>query len=160
MRVFITAIVRRKPAMTTTPDADIGISLSQEDVCRIVAELNKYGEDSGADRRRSDRHPLPAVLISVTPMGGADPDAGTFVSRMHSVSRHGLAFHHRRMMDIGAYLRATFPIGDSGRMTTMASVVRRCRHLGGLNYEIGVEFCSFDSIGRRQTSAAQPSAGT
>ncbi|UCF33661.1 MAG: PilZ domain-containing protein [Phycisphaerales bacterium] len=145
--------------MTTTPDANVGISLSKEDVYRIVAELNKYSEVSGQDRRRSERHPLPAVLISVTPMCGTDFDEGTFVSRMHSVSRHGLAFHHRKTIDIGAYLRATFPIGDSGRMTTMATVVRRCRRLGGMNYEIGVEFCSFDSIGREQVGEEGPLPG-
>lgn len=116
---------------------DIGIT--DDEVARILDELDAVKTEPQADRRSSVRSHLRGKAV-LTVLQASLPPAPAFWVRLRNVSEHGVAFLKSGPMPIDAFVRLELPTGRDAKTTTKHTVIRHCRHVEGTIYEIGVEF--------------------
>ena len=89
------------------------------------------------DRRRSERCPLvvDAWLSSPTAVNPQDREEVTSLN----LSRHGVAFDHRRELPIGTFHIIDLAMGEQRFRCEIR--IMSCREVANGNFEIGAEFC-------------------
>ncbi len=115
------------------------IRLSAEEATTILDTLDGQANEQAEGVRRSKRHPLRGMAMVVTLDDPSRP-ASSYRVRMRNVSQHGVGFLSSRPMLEGTPLRVHLPLGGSGKTAIKTAVVRRCRYVQGMIYEVGAEF--------------------
>ena len=125
--------------MLTSNRPIVDLDISDDEVTRILDELDEAEVPMTDSERRSERHYLrgTALLVKLSQPGFTTAD---FRVRLRNISRHGVAFLSRYDLAQGTRLYAELPIGDHLSPTEKAAVVRRSRQVEENVYEIGAEF--------------------
>jgi len=114
------------------------IQLSDEETTAILDLLDSQAHDLAEGRRRSKRLSLRGMAMVVTL---DDPDhPAVYRVRMRNASQHGVAFLINRPMSEGRLVRFHVPLDDNGKTSIKEAVVRHCRHVQKMIYEVGAEF--------------------
>jgi len=117
----------------------LDIKLSDVEATRLLDELEAKETEQERSKRRSARRELRGVLLPITVLEDGEP-TGVFRVRMRDISQHGAGFLSRVAMNPGTALTVHLPIGPNASVVAKRAVVRRCSHVKGMIYDIGVEF--------------------
>jgi PilZ domain len=148
--------------MGKTETEVFGFRLPDAEVGRLLNHLDDGESDVDDSKRRSARHALrgKAMVVFLSESGNADIG---YSVRMRNISQHGLAFLTHRNMLPGTLIRIQLPMGTDRAVVQKRAVVRRCRHVQAMVFEIGAEFGAdkpgSTQPGKRVGAGAPHSAG-
>jgi len=117
---------------------DIGIS--DEEVTRILDQMEPDERVKQVEQRRSQRSYLRGTTVFIVVLKGSQPPGVLYRARLRNVSFHGVSFLTCGPMVPGTRLRMELPVGRDLDTVEKHAVVRRCRHIERMIYEIGAEF--------------------
>jgi hypothetical protein len=115
------------------------IGLADSEVTRILDELDASERNARDDRRRSSRDYLRGTAVFVT-LEASRPPTVAFQVRLRNISCTGVAFLSCGPITVGTRLRMELPTGEELETAERHAVVRRCRRVEKLIYEVGAEF--------------------
>ena len=117
---------------------DIGIS--DEEVTRLLDQIEPDERVKQVELRRSQRTYLRGTTLFVVVLKGAQPPGVLYRARLRNVSFHGVSFLTCGPMVPGTRLRMEMPVGRDLNTVEKHAIVRRCRHIERMIYEVGAEF--------------------
>jgi len=116
------------------------VRLSKAELRAILSTLNRPPPPGAASRRKSARHALGGVELTVE-VHDVAPQVTAISVKALNISQHGLGFLSATALLPGTRLSLSLPIGPDKRPVTKYALVRRCTVIRGAVHEIGVEFC-------------------
>jgi hypothetical protein len=126
--------------MTVTAPEVQDIGISDEEVTRILDQIEPDERVRQVEQRRSQRSYLRGTVVFVVVLKGLHPPAVLYRARLRNVSFHGVSFLTCGPMAPGTRLRMELPVGADLDTVEKHAIVRRCRHIERMIYEIGAEF--------------------
>jgi len=114
------------------------IGLTDQEVTQILDELDAREASPANERRRATRDFLRGTAVFVT-LNASRPPSVAFQVRLRNVSRDGVAFISCGPLVVGTRIRMELPTGDALDTVPRHAVVRRCRLVKQMIYEVGVE---------------------
>ncbi len=130
-----------------TTDAELHpFRLAAEQLQEMLDSLDAAPLSERKHPRRSERKPFRSASVEIQIIESHSAPAGnSFQVVTRNLSAHGLAFLHRNMIAIDQRLRVRIPLLDDRHVELLARVAR-CRYVGDMVHEIGVEFLSESKI--------------
>ena len=116
------------------------VRLSKAELRAFLSALNRAPPPGAASRRKSRRHPLGGVDMTVE-VHDTGPQVTDIPVKALNISQHGLGFLSATALLPGTRLSLSLPIGPDNGPVTKYALVRRCTVIRGAVHEIGVEFC-------------------
>ncbi len=125
--------------MSTGATSDHVLQVSDDELDRLLDQLDVEHAMVAEDRRRSARHPLRAQRVGICAASRDQPGITT-EGRLSNISEHGVAFLAAQVLTPGRRVCLTLPIGPNNAAVDIEAVIVRCCLLKGTIFEVGAEF--------------------